>query len=114
MIKVVHFVYILNCIDYKGKNYYYRGYSNNIVRRYMEHRKMHCTYTRRYKGQVQIIYLEEIFDRNADLEKARAIKREKQIKNWSRKKVEKTVKIKKKQLERLIEKYFPPNIYIPS
>lgn len=111
---MVYFVYILKCITPNEKYYFYRGYSNDIYRRYFEHKRGYSKYTSRYKGNVQIIYLEEIIDRSKKIEKARAIKREKEIKKWSREKIDRLIQLRRPQLQRLIEKYFQPNIYFSS
>jgi putative endonuclease len=73
------FVYILKCSD----ETYYTGVTNNLIRRLREHQNSNkansYTFPRR---PVILVYQEEFNSSSA------AIRREKQIKNWSRKKKE--------------------------
>ena len=89
------------------KYYYYRGYTNNLLRRYLEHKKCNNkkAYTARFKGNVQVVYVELIIDRTNRLERKRARKREKQIKKWSRKVIEKKININAKKMAEIIDKY---------
>jgi putative endonuclease len=69
------FVYILECVDKS----LYTGYSSNVNERFL----IHCAgkgakYTRSHKPR-KIIYIEE------HKTKIEAMKRERQIKKWSRK-----------------------------
>ena len=79
----VYYVYILICSD----NSYYTGITNNINKRLIEHNnsldKTSYTYSRR---PVKIIY-KETFQNPND-----AIKWEKKIKGWTRKKKEALIK----------------------
>lgn len=107
----MHFVYILKCFSMNtNKSYYYRGYTNDINRRFIEHKTGKSKYTKRYHGDLYIIYIEEISGINKANEKRKAIRREKVIKKWSREKIEKIVKLKQKKLEYLMEKYFQSSI----
>ncbi|MBP7006836.1 MAG: GIY-YIG nuclease family protein [Candidatus Pacebacteria bacterium] len=70
------FVYILKCED----GSFYTGISNNPERRFLEHKnRKGGHYTSSHKV-IEIVYLEECID------KSTALKRERQIKGWSRKK----------------------------
>lgn len=70
------FVYILKCED----GSFYTGISNNPDRRFLEHKnKKGGHYTSSHKV-IEIVYLEECKDKSI------ALKRERQIKGWSRKK----------------------------
>lgn len=68
------YVYILLCFD----NSLYTGISNNPGQRFLDHKNgKGGRYTRLHKP-IRIIYIEKL------LTKSEALKREKQIKGWSR------------------------------
>jgi len=70
------FVYILICVD----NSFYTGISNNPNQRFIDHKNgKGGRYTRSHKP-IKIIYLEKLPNKSA------ALKRERQIKGWSRNK----------------------------
>lgn len=78
------FVYILLCSD----NSLYTGVSNNPQQRFLEHKiGKGGKYTRSFKP-LKIIHLEEYNS------KQEALKRERQIKGWSRKKKIKILNLK--------------------
>lgn len=106
------FVYILRCYrdpndrsSNKHKFYFYKGYTNDIKRRYLEHKQGYSKYTKRYKGRVEVVYLETIKDKNKKIEKSRARGRELKIKKWSRKKIEQVIKLKQQKIKVLIDLY---------
>lgn len=71
------YVYILT--NYK-KTSFYTGFTNNIIRRIIEHQNgLGCVFTKKYKTKY-LIYFEEY--KYAD----QAIAREKEIKKWRREK----------------------------
>lgn len=71
-----YYIYILR--NHSGT--FYIGVTNNLVRRLKEHkRKSSVSFTYRYRINMLIYY--EVYDNPRD-----AIAREKQLKNWSRKK----------------------------
>jgi len=109
---MVFFIYILRCYrdpndrsNNKHKFYYYKGYTNNIKRRYLEHKQGSSKYTKRYKGRVEVVYLEIIKDKNRKVERTRSIRRELQIKKWSRTKIEQVIKLKQQKIKELINTY---------
>ena len=104
---MTHFVYILKCFS-NGKNIYYRGFTNNINRRFLEHKSCTQKYTKRFDGNITLIYMEEIISRDNKNERKKAMKREKEIKKWSRDKVEKTIILKRRKIEALMNKHFEP------
>lgn len=70
------FIYILLCKD----GSFYTGYSNDIEKRFSEHKKgKGGRYTRSHKP-VRLIYSEQLATQSA------ALKRESEIKSWSREK----------------------------
>ncbi len=76
------FTYILLCSD----GSFYTGISNNPQRRFLDHKNgKGGRYTRLHKP-IKIVYLEQLSD------KSTALKREIQIKGWSRIKKENLVK----------------------
>ena len=68
-------VYILECKN----GSLYTGITCDVVRRYKEHLRGSCRYTS-YNPPVKLLYTEHCFDRSG------ALKRECQIKSWSRSK----------------------------
>ncbi len=87
----IYYVYILLCSD----NSYYIGVTNNVEKRFYEHEKgldLKCyTYKRR---PVKLKFVENFSNINE------AIRREKQIKGWTRKKKEVLIK---RDFDKLIE-----------
>lgn len=77
------YVYILLCND----GSFYTGASNNPQQRFLDHKNgKGGAYTRSHKP-VKIIYVEELSSKSA------ALKREIQIKGWSKEKKIKTIKL---------------------
>lgn len=78
------FVYILLCED----NSLYTGISNNLEKRFLDHKNgKGGRYTRSHKP-LKLIYSEEL------LTKSEALKRERQLKGWSREKKIRILKLK--------------------
>lgn len=78
------FVYVLVCEDTS----LYTGISNNPQQRFLDHRSgKGGKYTRAHKP-IKIVYLEQVADRSM------ALKREAEIKGWSRKQKIERLKIK--------------------
>jgi|SaaInlV_165m_DNA_1040744.scaffolds.fasta_scaffold21200_4 putative endonuclease len=72
----MYFLYILQCSD----NSFYTGITTDVERRFQEHKsKKGGHYTSSHSVE-KIVYTEEYKDRSS------ALKREAQIKKWSRKK----------------------------
>ena len=71
----MHFIYILKCSD----NSLYTGYTNDIGKRMEKHRLGKGSKYVRAKSPFELIYTEEF------TEKIPALKREFEIKTWSRK-----------------------------
>jgi len=72
-----YFVYIMTN---KSNNVIYTGITNNLIRRVFEHKRGYSIgFTKRYKT-IKLVYYELFNDIND------AIRREKQIKGWRRKK----------------------------
>jgi len=70
------FVYIILCSD----NSYYIGTTDNIDRRFRDHQKGNGgAYTRSHKP-LKVVYIEECINKSS------ALKRELQLKKWSRSK----------------------------
>jgi putative endonuclease len=81
----MYFVYILLCSD----GSFYTGSSNNPQQRFLDHKNgKGGAYTRSHKP-IKIIYTEELLDKSS------ALKREIQIKGWTR---EKKIRILKLQI----------------
>ncbi|MDO8619591.1 MAG: GIY-YIG nuclease family protein [Candidatus Daviesbacteria bacterium] len=78
------FVYVLLCED----NSFYCGATNNLEKRFLEHKKgIGGRYTRSHKP-VKIIFSEKLSN------KSEALKKEAQIKSWSRPKKVKILNLK--------------------
>ena len=75
----VYFVYILKCND----GTYYTGVTNNVERRFLEHKSGEDSNSYTYKRRpVELVFFSEI----SNIEYA--IEKEKQIKKWSKNKKE--------------------------
>lgn len=70
------FVYILLCED----DSFYTGISNNLKKRFLDHKSGKGGYYTRSHKPVKIIYTEKLPT------KSKALKREAEIKSWSREK----------------------------
>jgi len=68
-------VYILLCDEKK----FYVGITNDLKNRLRQHRNGQSTYTKQF-SEIKLVYKEEFEDRDG------AVKREKEIKGWSKKK----------------------------
>ena len=76
----VYFVYILEVVAKSGKNMFYTGYTNNLYRRWKEHRNGTGAKFCRGKKSVELRYFETFSNRNE------AMNRELEIKSFSRQK----------------------------
>lgn len=72
----MYWVYVLECSDES----LYTGITNNLERRFEQHKKGEDGHYTRSKQVEKIVYTEEHVDRSS------ALKREAQIKGWRRKK----------------------------
>ena len=72
--KPMYFVYILECLD----GSLYTGITNDLDRRFHEHKVGKGGHYTRAKGAKKIVYSEEQPD------KSKALKREAEIKGWTR------------------------------
>lgn len=86
-----YFVYILKCLSKNGVYYYYKGYTKNLERRLNEHIRGHSKYTRRYHGNIELVYVEIIYNDDEKEGKSEAIKREKEFKKLSREAIERLI-----------------------
>lgn len=93
----IYFVYILHCSDES----YYVGFTNNIQRRFLEHKSAYNpkSYTAK-RLPVKLVYCESF------LKPMDGINREKQLKGWSRLKKETLIENKKFRLSGLSKKKF--------
>ena len=82
----VYYVYILETTSKEGKTNYYTGYTNNLYKRWSEHRKGIGAKFCRGKKKILLKYFETFTDRSD------AMKRELEIKSYSRQKKEELVK----------------------
>ena len=74
----VYYVYILETISKKGKKSYYTGYTNNLYRRWNEHRTGTGAKFCRGKKHIELKYFETFPTRRE------AMRRELEIKTFSR------------------------------
>ena len=84
-----HFIYILKC-QRNGETSFYTGMTNNPKRRYSEHKRCRCKYTKRFGGNVIIVYIERLEHRDKKVVGSIAWHREKQVKRWSTDRKKKT------------------------
>ncbi|MFW9881177.1 MAG: GIY-YIG nuclease family protein [Candidatus Thorarchaeota archaeon] len=76
----VYYVYILETLGKNGKNSYYTGYTNNLFRRWNQHRRGTGAKYCRGKKKVELKYFETYTNRNE------AMRREVEIKSLSKQK----------------------------
>lgn len=90
MVKI-YYVYILRCTDSQEKRTrtcYYVGITNDLRKRDLQHKSAHDKKTKRFKGKVQMVYIEKMEAQTTREANARAWKREKQIRQWTDEKIE--------------------------
>lgn len=75
----VFYVYILNTIGKKNKNRFYTGYTNDLYRRLEEHKTGKGARFTKGKKKIELKYVETYVNRKE------AMKRELEIKTYSRK-----------------------------
>jgi putative endonuclease len=75
----VYYVYILETVSRNGKKRYYTGYTNNLYRRWNEHRNGTGAKFCRGKKDIELKYFESYSTRKE------AMRRELEIKTFSRK-----------------------------
>ncbi|MFX0037573.1 MAG: GIY-YIG nuclease family protein [Candidatus Hermodarchaeota archaeon] len=75
---VVYYVYILEVIAKNGKKNYYTGYTNDLYRRWQEHRSGTGARFCRGKKHIELKYFETYLTRQ------KAMRRELQIKSFSK------------------------------
>ena len=75
---VVYYVYILEVLTNNGRKMYYTGYTNNLYRRWHEHRNGTGAKFCRGKKNIELKYFETYQNRKE------AMRRELQIKSFSR------------------------------
>ena len=75
----IYFVYILETIAKNNKKRFYTGYTNNLNRRLQEHKKGTGAKFCRGKKKIQLKYFESFMERKE------AMRRELEIKTFSRK-----------------------------
>ncbi|MFW9874652.1 MAG: GIY-YIG nuclease family protein [Candidatus Thorarchaeota archaeon] len=75
---IVYYVYILETVTTKGKKRYYTGYTNNLYRRWNEHRNGRGAKFSRGKKYIGLKYFETFTTRKE------AMRRELEIKSFSR------------------------------
>lgn len=73
-----YYVYILETTSNKGKKSFYTGYTNDLLRRKKEHKEGKGAKYCRGKKNIEIKYFETFLERNE------AMKREREIKSFSR------------------------------
>ncbi len=83
---VVYYVYILEVVDKNGKMMYYTGYTNNLYRRWHEHRNGTGAKFCRGKKHIELKYFESYQNRSE------AMRRELEIKSFSRQQKEELIK----------------------
>ena len=72
----MYFLYLLECKD----GSIYTGITTNVARRFLEHQNGSGGHYTRSKGVIRVVYAERYPDRSS------ALKRESEIKGWTRKK----------------------------
>ncbi len=76
------FAYILKCFNKDQTFIYYKGHTNNLERRLKEHKNQQKKFTKRFKGNTELVYFERFNT------KSKARKREFELKNMNRSLIE--------------------------
>lgn len=79
--------------------------TNNPKRRYRQHKNCQCKFTKRFNGNVYMVYLEELFHRDKKIVASMAWKREKQVKRYSRNRKKQLIRVNQQKASRLIKKH---------
>lgn len=101
------FVYIL-----KGQSAqlirYYTGMCllRRLTARFQEHKCKRSKYTKRYGGNVYIVYLELIVGMSKKDANKKALRREKTVKKYSQKRKEKLIALNREKTQNLLRDYF--------
>ncbi|MCP4762590.1 MAG: GIY-YIG nuclease family protein [archaeon] len=98
------YIYILKC-NRNGESTFYTGMTNNPKRRYNEHKRCRCKYTKRFNGNVYMVYLEVLEHRDKKTVNSMAWKREKQVKKYSKKKKNQIIRLNQEKASILIKKH---------
>jgi len=77
--------------------------TNNPKRRYTQHKKCQCKYTKRFGGNVICVYLEKLEHRDKKALGSITWHREKQIKRWSRERKKTQIRLKQARTVELIQ-----------
>jgi len=83
---VVYYVYILEVVAKNGRILYYTGYTNNLYRRWYEHRNGTGAKFCRGKKRIELKYFESYQNRKE------AMRRELEIKSFSRRRKKELIK----------------------
>lgn len=81
-IKKCIYVYILKCFYETGEFIYYKGITNDMMRRLREHKEGKSIYTKRFKGNISLMHI-EIWEN-----RSKAMKREYELKKMTRRELE--------------------------
>jgi len=95
-----YFVYILRCTDSQEKRTrtcYYVGITNDLRRREFDHKNKRDKKTKRFKGHVQMVYIEKVEASSTREANIRAWQREKQMRQWTSEKIESLVRSRQRK-----------------
>lgn len=80
------YVYILKCFYGNENEYiYYKGITNDMMRRLREHKDGKSNYTKRFHGNISLVHI-EIWENRSN-----AMRREHELKKMSRKELEEII-----------------------
>ena len=79
--------------------------TNNPKRRYSEHKRCRCKYTKRFGGNVIIVYIERLEHRDKKVVGSIAWHREKQVKRWSTDRKKRQIRMNLERSAELIRMY---------
>lgn len=79
--------------------------TNNPKRRYSQHKRCQSKYTKRFNGNLYLVYIEKLEHRDKKTVGSMAWKREKQIKKWSQERKKRQIRLSQQRTAELISLY---------
>ena len=95
------YIYILQC-NRNGESTFYTGMTTNPKRRFRQHKNCQSKYTKRFNGNIYMVYLEELSHRDKKIVGSMAWKREKQVKKYSTNRKKQLIRLNQQKTARLI------------
>lgn len=96
-----YFVYVLHCVG-NPKHYYYHGYTNDLKKCYLNHKRGANNLTKKFNGNLSIEYVELIQARTRELSRELALHREQQLKKYNKRKKKQVIKLHEEKTAQIL------------